>query len=281
MLEDSSSDSLIEDCNGLLDVAELHDASAKIAMMIELVLRQPTGQLYEAVASNPAPWSELGLRLRSSTILKDAVIHLVGDWPSLSEQARNGLKDEIRSLCQRKYDELHDRKRTLEVGIAAYYPGMLQRQPEINPGPSSDGSDIYVWMAIAIFRHWFTQAICEGRGRQAKDGGASLYRTLAAAGVDYLDRDDIDQFRSVFPMTDEGAACLDAALFNVKEGVKSMVAEFIEDRTLITPKRKQMPYLTCCEVTREDLPWKQQANQPAEAPVDKVQDEEAQSNGLG
>ncbi len=80
---------------------------------------------------------------------------------------------------------------------------------------------------------------------------------LAAGGFAYLDRDDTDQFRQFFPMTTKASGCLETALSNVKEGVKTLVADFMVNRTQIDTVAKGTPYLTCCELSKEDMPWEQ------------------------
>ena len=253
--DESSFGHLIQSCGSLLAVAEAHDAVTHIADKIDLALLRKHGQLFDAIAVNPAPWSELGLRLESPTIFREAIIHLVGRWPSMSEGVRSNLRDEIRLLCQKKHDALHARKGVIEVRIASYYPQVLDRTVEFNPGRHSYSSDIYLWMAVSLFRHWFAQAVCEDRGRNSIDGGARLYRQLDAAGYAYLDRRAQQRYHERFPMTPKGIQALATALSTIKEDVKALVAEVLINRALIDVEEKGTPYLTCCTVAKEDFPW--------------------------
>ena len=248
----------------------MHDAVTHIADKIDLALLRKHRQLFDAIAANPAPWSELGLRLESPTIFREAIIHLVGRWPAMSEGVRSDLRDEIRLLCQKKHGELHARKGMIEVRIASYYPQVLNRTVDFNPGQTSYSSDIYLWMAVSLFRHWFAQAICEDRGRNSIDGGARLYRQLDAAGYAYLDRRAQERYHQRFPMTPKGVQALATALSTIKEDVKVLVAEILINRALIDVQEKGTPYLTCCQVGKEDLPWEK----PSPVDPDETEDEQ-------
>lgn len=156
------------------------------------------------------------------------------------------------------------------------------------------GTDILAWMAMAYFRHWMAQHICGDRSRLCPDGGALLYRAIAsgAAGLPtsvasadaataeataapqpkrkkrktgtvfdddglstYLPRADLEIFCRRFPLSAKAVNLLDDQLKIIKQALVPYVADLVVNRSALDTKDYPIWYLTCCEVTREDIPW--------------------------
>ena len=74
---------VINDIFGIIGVAEYLQCVDAVAWQLENCLVHQGQMVWVSVAANPTAWAELGLRIKSELVFKEAVIHLVGRWPRL------------------------------------------------------------------------------------------------------------------------------------------------------------------------------------------------------
>lgn len=240
---------------GLVDVAESVHAVDNVRPTVDLSLLRHNNVLWTSVAANPVAWAELGRRVHSPTIFREGIVHMVGKWNNISDAERVELHPDIRSLCQRKFDEMNIAKEAIEMRILGHYPDFLCRNAVDRPGRPTYSNDIYMWMAICFFRHWFAQAISDGRNRLGPDAGYEFYHQIGAAGQAYLDHESFKNFHQYFPMSSKACNVLEANMNVMKEDVKKFVKDILINRSTVDPNTYPLKWLTCALVTKEDLPW--------------------------
>lgn len=227
-----------------------------MARHIDRELQAEGGPLYRSISVNPVAWAPFALRLKSRVMLQEAIVHIVGQWRSLSDMQRVELPEEIRLVCVAKDNELQVKKIAIETKIASYYPWQLIDGPVTSHHLSSARqSGLYFWQAISLYRHWFAQALAEPGGSLAPDGGASLYRQICQGGFHYLGRPVIGQFLQYFGIEGRRLTEFDHCLSMIKEGVKGYAVEMLVNNSRIDTNMYPLPYLTCCVVRRRDMPW--------------------------
>lgn len=214
--------------------------------------------LWKSVANGPLRWSELGRRIQSPTIFREAVIHIIGKWKMLDPEDRETLATDVYKLCQRKWDELELAKRAIEIRIAGHYPTFLCRNHADKPHRTAYSNDIYMWMALAYFRQYISQSGNDGKNRLASDGGYKWYKAIHDGGSAYLDHDSMRHFHSFFPMSSKAVGVMEQHMNVLKEDVKVFVKDLMINRTHIDPATlaEREPWLTCAVIDDEDLPWK-------------------------
>lgn len=84
---DGSMDSVLRDVVGLTSVAEYMGSMRVVALPIDNALIKQGQQLWYAIARTPWSWADLAVRVRSELVFREAIVHLVGQWPLLLEQA--------------------------------------------------------------------------------------------------------------------------------------------------------------------------------------------------
>ena len=240
---------------GLVDVAESVGSVDRVREIVDLALLRQDTILWQSIASNPTAWTELGRRVHSPTIFKEGVVHLVGTWPRLTDEVREDMNEDVRALVQSKFEELETSKEAIEMRILGHYPDFLARKAADKPGRPSYANDIYMWMAICFFRHWFAQAISEDRTRRAPDGGYAFYNALSHGGQAYLSHRDFSNFHQYFPMSSKACNVLEANMGVLKEDVKKFVSSICVSRVHVKAEDIGMDWLTCAVVKKEDLPW--------------------------
>lgn len=250
----------VNDCVALIEAADTIGAIGAIREAVELALLQQDNILWKSIATSPVVWAELGRRVQSPVVFKEAVIHIVGQWNMLEANVKNGLPADIRQLCQKKWDELELNKRAIELRIAGHYPKFMCQNAIDRPQRTVYANHIYMWMAVAHFRHYVSQSGNDCENRMAKDGGYAWYKKFATGGSSYLDHEDMKMFHQFFPMSGKACGILEASLNVLKEETKSFVKGLMVNRTHVNVEKLdnvQEPWLTCVLVESEDMPWNQ------------------------
>ncbi|KAK5083031.1 hypothetical protein LTR05_006913 [Lithohypha guttulata] len=246
------------DCSNLLEVADTIAAVTHIREVVDLALLRQDKVLWPSIATNPVVWAELGRRVKSPAIFREAVVHIVGKWKMLSEATKGQLRAATKELCQRKWDELELAKRAIEIRIAGHYPEFLCRNHVDKPHRTGYANDIYMWMALSCFRQYVSQSGNDGMNRQAEDGGYAWYKQFSQGGDAYLDHDAMRAFHTYFPMSSKACSVLESHMNVLKEDMKVFVKDLMVVRTHIDPATMEeviKPWLTCTKVDKEDLPW--------------------------
>ncbi|KAI9717572.1 MAG: hypothetical protein M1812_004713 [Candelaria pacifica] len=254
---------VLNDCMALVDVAEYLGSISIIQQTVDICLLRQGQVLFRSIAANALAWSDLAYRVRSPTILTEAVIHLVGQWNAIPLEGRSGLNPEVLKLCEAKVAELDNIKMAIELRVFGHYPLSVQRSPDDNNGRQAYSGNIYMWMCMSLFRQWFGQSLAENRHRISVDGGCQLYRQIASG--QYLDRNALAGFHRYFPMSLKGMAVLENTLGSLKEDFKPFVEELLVNRSQMEINdNNKTTYLTCCVVKKSDLPWIKAAKEKAQ-----------------
>ncbi|KAI9664299.1 MAG: hypothetical protein M1829_005854 [Trizodia sp. TS-e1964] len=254
-LNDVDMCSVLQDCVGLVDIAEGIGATKVISESVDIALLRQGQTLFQSIASNATAWSILALRIKSPSIMTESLIHLIGQWNSLCAAEIECIPEVIRETCVRKNDELRLLKTAMDIRILGHYPRNIQREKTANPTRMNYCNDIYSWMMLSLFRQWYAQCIAEGRSHTALDGGADLYRMVWRAGNSYLDREAMESFHSYFPMSSKGVSCLENHLSQIKDEVKEFLEDLVVNRSQLDIDKHPVAHLTCVVINRSDLPW--------------------------
>jgi hypothetical protein len=269
---------LLQDCSGLLDVAESIGSVERIRDFVDLSLMRQDKVLWRSIYAAPAAWAGLGARIQSPSIFREAVVHLVGNWKHIDVYAKDNLDHDVRAIVDKKHEYSEQFKRVVELRIAGHYPRCTWRKPENNPGREEYAKEIYPWMASNFFRHWLMQECFDNHHRMGPDGGYQFYHNLWKAGDAYLTHGDFARYHEYFPMSRKACTILENAMMDIKDEVRGFVKDLVVNRTHIPAK--ELNYITCTQLEKGDFPWeiKDEAMQtpPAEY-VERTPDSDIES----
>lgn len=253
---------ILRDIFSLTGVGEYLGCIDVIKERLNLALLNQNQALYRAIAAKPHAWVDLGMRIKSEVVFRESIVHLVGQWNSIGPEQKysdNFLPIVVRKLCERKHSELNVLKAKAEHQIVKYYPATLTRSEaeSTSYNRQSYSSDIFGWIAITLFKHWFSAALASDKGRHAEDGGFGLYKAIAAGQDGYLSSREVNSFHQRVPMTVKGKSVFEKWLDEIKNEVRSIVTPLLDNQSSLSLKdeENQTKHLTCCKVAREDMPW--------------------------
>lgn len=250
------------DCYQLLEISDYLGCTGLISKPIEVALFKHGQDLFRAIQGAPHRWIEMAYRIRSELIFKECITHLVGNWKTLKTQPnladRLRTVPSVRELIEKYHRALLEKSKNLELSILSHYPQAMRLPSEDLPiKRESYAKDVLVWMALTFFRHWVSQRLITGKGRDAPDCGYDLFFALGTGGDTYMDRSVINQFHTRFPMTKKAMNVLENHLFEIKECIKKVVddSKVLRSHCQLDVHRFPVQYLTCTEFARDDFPW--------------------------
>ncbi|KAF2431326.1 hypothetical protein EJ08DRAFT_632188 [Tothia fuscella] len=284
-IEDADITALLREVVGLIEVSEYLGCVHAVSRTIDAALLGQGQILFRSIASNPTAWVDLAVRVQSASVFQEAVVHLTGQWNTLGDDVKGSLDGKVRELCAAKAHELDERKKMVECRILKFYPHHMGREVGAPPGNVSRmsyGNDIMDWIALGVFRHWFSSALALDRNRRAEDGGYWLYSRLAEGQNAYLTKQELQSFHERFPMTTRGENVLERHVNQLKEDVRPLVAELMKNESQLDCERFAVQYLTCVKVEKtkamemwndkrgEMLNWSTQASSYAPGPTSTI-----------
>lgn len=279
-------------CKSLLTLADMYDALSVVGPRIDHHLLQFQSRLWKQIAKYPPSYLKLGYLARSKVIFAEALVHVVGQWPSGSSQLRHTLPDTVRDLIEDKVDELAERRLRAETKLFKL-PLAPGRSGE-RVAPSSGFVD---WLALSLFRQWVAEntsppaapprtppdASGGGGGAGGAGGGSgrnrdaakptpapinsgTFYRLLGTGGSSYLNHDECKKFIRLIPgesshgssgreMLKRFERRMDEIKVAARETVRPLLKNYLELDLARDTASGGLGYLTCTRVEETDFPW--------------------------
>jgi hypothetical protein len=256
-------------CKSLLNLADMYDALEVVGPRIDHHLLQFQGRLWKQIAKYPPSYLKLGYLARSKVIFAEALVHVVGQWPTGSQQLRN-IPQVVLELIEDKVDELNELKEKIE-GKLFRLTLTTTRGDRVSPWNGN-----LEWQAVSLFRHWLAENLSPPPPKPAPqtshhhpsshqpsppsptpESSGRVYKTLGQGGSAYLGHDELKRFMRA---NNEGYSRDNFKRFErrmeevkglAKEVVKPLMRSFLE----LDGRDAGMGYLTCTRVGEGDFPW--------------------------
>ena len=255
-LEGDGLANVLKDTIDILNLADKYRASSAVAPHVGMALLNVGKVLFKAISADPVNWSVIGKRARSKIIVKEAIIHLVGKWESYTDWERGDLLPQIREVCERKHLEFTIYKKALDMRMLGHYSPTMVKKKEEDPGRVMYANDVFSWIALNVFRHWFSQMVAEDRTWRAEDGGFSVYKKIHQGGDAYLNRPMLEGFHAFFPMSPRAQGVLRNHLIVLKNEMQKFVEPLLANNTQVELKEGEwFKHLVSTKVDEEDLAW--------------------------
>ncbi|KAK6831767.1 hypothetical protein RU639_002726 [Aspergillus parasiticus] len=255
LLDQGGLQNVLSRCWELVNLADCLRATRAVFPAIVDALQGLGPHFYALIAEDPINWIKLGTYMRSALIFKEAAIHIIGNWNALEDDL-DYLPSVVHELCESKQAELVEFKQLLEARMLTYCPYTTLRGASCTEDINTPCvKDFGLWTAMTYYSQWFCMAVAEDRTYCARDGGAAFYRAIHAGGDAYLDTEE-QANTNAFRMSVYRAKMLDKTLNILKSGMSKFVSVLLVNESHYDPDlMAELPYLTCCKVDDEELPW--------------------------
>ncbi|KYK58426.1 hypothetical protein DCS_05441 [Drechmeria coniospora] len=276
-------------CKSLLALADQYDALAVVGPRVDHHLLQFQSRLWTQVAKYPISYLRLGYLARSKVIFREALIHVVGQWPIGGRSGRATLPDVVLDIIEDKVEELDETVSQVE-GCLFRLSLTTARGDRVTPNTS------YLdWLVVSLFRQWLAENTtpqpppdrhhcsrsrsCSrnvNRNRNRNHGRhpslpsvrppptsvGAAYRTLGAGNSTFLGHDECKSFLKLTPelYSRENLRRFERRMEELKAMARDLVHPLLDsalELDTVAPSRTSdgLPYLTCTTVGNWDLPW--------------------------
>lgn len=259
-------------CKTLLALADMYDALEVVGPRIDHHLLQFQGRLWKQIAKYPPSYLKLGYLARSRVIFSEALVHVVGQWPSGANQLRHNVPESVIEVIEDKVEELKEKKAKMETRLFRLTL-TTARGERVTP------NNAYLdWLALSLFRQWLAENTTpppapipksppnSDNRRSAPSlpqppplSSGSLYRLLGAGGSSYLTHEELKRFIRIRPdeHSRESLKKFERRMDEIKNMAKEQVRPLMRNYLELDMGREGggLGYLTCTRVEEADFPW--------------------------
>lgn len=280
------------ECKSLLALADMYDALPVTGPRVDHHLLGFGSRLFKQIAKYPPSYLKLGYLARSRVIFSEALIHVVGQWPSPLPHLRSAsyscLPKTVFEIIEDKVEDLEDLKARVDSKL-------FRLTLTTSRGERVSPTNAYLdWLAVSLFRQWLVEMTTPPpapilknsspngpNGHRSQDPSSAtvkppgsspsrVYRLIGSHSTQaYLPHDELKRFLKVHPTPSSDALYTRDVLkrFERKmDEIKRLARDIVKPlmRNFLELELKQvdrgatdtgLPYLTCTRVEDEDFPW--------------------------
>jgi hypothetical protein len=273
------------ECKALLQLAEAYDAIPVIGPRVDHHLLGFGSRLWKQIAKYPPSYLKLGYMARSRAIFREALIHVVGQWPNGESQLRGQVPQEVLHLVEDKVDEIEELRQRIEGKL---WRLTLTTSRGERVSPSVSWID---WLVMSLWRQWFAEnttpathagilkdssshghsrTSSSARSPRSTNGNqpasqvnlARVYRLMGLGGSAYLNHDEVKRFMKLSPEiysrdnVRRAERRLDELKNLARDAVQPLTRCFLELDGAKDGDRA-VPYVTCVKILEGEWPWQE------------------------
>jgi hypothetical protein len=245
----------LRQCEELLHLADHFGALPIVRQRVKMLFDGYDQQLLISIKDHPIRWLKASITLQSVPIFKEAVIHVVGTYPSWYQNtsALSSLPPEVQELIRHKWDTLH---RSLDCANSLLLRATIVLTQKNIPVSLEYKDTFESWMVVQIWRDWLAsrlRVICENPTAEA---AGQFYLLLAGPSYAYFTVENVQALLAHVQGDGFGAfASLAEDLELLKSYARSVVEDICVNNCGLDVAAEGIGHLTCTDVSSDEIPW--------------------------
>lgn len=258
-------DKALEQAEDLLELATKYDSLYVVQQRLPEYIFNFQRELYKAVARDPPRWLKLSLQLQSAPIFKEAVLHIVGNYPKWQDLAFgviNSSPNMIKYL-ERKITHFKAFKNDIDEHLLRNNHWRVSNDPDTKMKEPTifdvEEPDYNVYLVNMAWKDWYGQSLSRAKEARAQNHeDATMYREIASGGDCFLNPNFIcsrlEKLRGV-TFTEEETAEIHKDLAKVKKYARDQVEELCINESMVVAEHEGITHFLCVIVPDKELPW--------------------------
>ena len=212
--------------------------------------------VYRAILHRPDVWLDLSLRLSCAPIFKEALTHIVGNYPAWQHKIVDiaNRSERLHALIQRKISILDKmisdvEKKLIESSIV--FGSLRPLFHDLQQGETN------TWLVVMFWKGWHER----NRAWHDKPLGyldATMYRILSAGT--YMQLNEV--YERIEFTRGRGLTALELKevvndIQLMKEFATKAVQPLLINHSMLSPEQEGIQHFTCIDIRDDELPWNQ------------------------
>lgn len=212
-------------------------------------------ELFKAILLDPPRWLLLALLFQCAPIFKEAMIHIIGNYPHYpwTKVLASDLPQAVLDLIRKKVDELRALKASIDRDL---FTSSICISGESLTFPTLPKANFDTWFIVQLWQDWFRHSIT--KHFNAKHTIGALYRLMARGGDGYLDYKSVLESLASYKGKSFGSwnlELVEADLRIMKDFAQKRVKELVVNNSMLDVEEEVILHLTCIMVQLKEMPW--------------------------
>lgn len=246
----TSINAALTQCEVIVSIATFYGSLNVVRPYLGNIVSQFRHVLFAAIAEDPPRWFNLSIPLETGSIFSEALIHLVGCWPSWAwPTPMTTIASDMTELIKKKAKRLSDLRREVDQEL-------LTNSLSAEEGnPVAFASFPESWMVAQVFRDWLATQLHAIRKAGVAHHG-TVYRLMRKGGEAYLPLETVSEALDGIRGQGMGTWVEVAEdLHAMKDFAIRAVEPLVGNCLMLDVETAEIKYLTCVDVGMEDFPW--------------------------
>lgn len=211
--------------------------------------------LFKAILENPPRWLFLSIHLECAPIFKEAIIHLVGQYPRYlwTTIPYSKIPRPVLNIIRKKVNELRVLKASIDGQL---FSSSIAIEGQNLTFHSLEKSNFDTWFVVQLWRDWFCHSL--SKHAKADSGAGATYRLMRKGGNAYLDHLAVYSSLVEYRGKSFGSwnlKTVETDLKIMKDYAKERVKDLVVNHSMLDVEEAGIQYLTCTKVENDELPW--------------------------
>lgn len=212
-------------------------------------------ELYKAILEDPPRWIRLSLYLECPLIFKEAIVHLVGQYPHYpwTTVPFSELQHSVLEVIRKKVDGLRILKASIDGEL---FKSLITIDGKDLIFSTLEEAHFDTWFIVQLWRDWFCHSL--SKHTDCKHEGGSIYRLMARGNNAYLDHMEVYSSLVEYKGRSFGGWDLrqvDEDLKIMKVFAQKTVKDLVVNHSMLDIEEAGIQHLTCIKVENDELPW--------------------------